>query len=499
MVSWAEGKLDPRAIRRRSMRRRKGRRRWTPRKRKRARAKAEESLRERRRVIQEARVEGRTQYFGMVLLIRWARKHLSILNRLRRIIVRRKGTNATYPEPELALAYIVACCLGLDRAEDMQKLVKETLLAEQIGLPQFPSPDTVQGFLNALSPWERRDLEKLVDRVRRKVDQTDFKDIDLDITGLPSYGTKREGVEPGYSQKGVRPCLKHPRITCNGYAVEWDLLPGNENCQEWVDRVITFCEKELRRSPRVRILLRWDAGLSSLGASAKLQALHERYGLRFHYIVAIGRDKVPCRDWIDELWKARNFERHKVGDLTWVCKTRRKYGINVAPKGVRLVPVLRGKRKTKRGRGKRRRSARSFLIAKEGYLLATSYRRDRLGEVDVFRRYHDRQGDSEHAFRNSKQSMHFSSFSSQKMNANRAQLDLRLLAENIVKGFQSLFVGGSLSKCEIHTLGRHLLQMPARAIEGALWEVPTPYNTHWRVLRRVLRNQVANIGVRLCG
>lgn len=415
------------------MARRKG---WTRAKRKRARAKANSALRERRRVIQAHRDRADTRYAGVVPMVEYGERVLKMGQRLTSILKMKKGRTAVYRPVDEAMAYIGTQLMGILRLNHIDQLLPEAGVARIFGLPQWPSENTEQRFLKRAGEPTLEGLDRIMQKQiwEQEVQRVPGPiEIDGDVTGVPQRGRKREGVLSGYCGGRARPCYQQPRVTLNGLVWWTDLRPGNDGCSDVFERTFGVAMQTAGKFVRRPVIMRVDAYYASkANLRLALSSAQEQSNLKF--FLAINAHDMAQTRW-DELTRSGRGPWTRVNSTTEI----RELGL-VRPWGeetgsVRAVAV----RREERGPGRKTRGTKSETAWDLRYLIVTSVPRKGLGARKVFKRYHQRQRE-EFSFKDGKQSLSTAKMPTQKLMANRAHVKMVALAQNLMQMFARRFL-----------------------------------------------------------
>jgi hypothetical protein len=451
------------------------RRRWTRGKRRRARRKAEAALKERRRVVQDTRGRPDTKYAGLVPVVEYAKQLLRLPERLEEKLDMRKGRTATFTPVDEAMGILGCQMAGILRLNHIDQLLPESVLADVLGLPRWPSENTEQRFLKRATGQTLEGLDSLM---RKFVEDEEVQrgsgpiEVDGDVTGVPQRARKREGVQSGYCGGRVRPCYQQPRVTVNGLPWWTDLRPGADGCMDVFDRTLETAVSMARRHPRREVFMRMDSYFVSMGHIRMVQC-YARDHRNLIYLMPAHEPDMKAGRW-EELvgeasgrWK-RVSSTTQILELGWVLPWGERTD------RIRAVAVRRGGRAGKGGRGKSAHAGEE-----KRYLILTNATRRRLGTRRVFDRYHQRQRE-EFSFKDGKQSLSTAKMPTLTMMGNRAHVKMVALAQVILHLFTRRFlphkgaygptcktirekviaVGGKNQRRSDHLAGAHVLRVP---------------------------------------
>ncbi len=122
------------------------RRRWTRLKRRRAREKADVSLRRRWAILEQVQGRQDSSYAAYLPVVQYMHQRLRLRNRFAEGLCMQKGKNATFDPEDEAMAVLGRLMLGITRREHLDKLLPEQMIAEALGIERWPSGDTERRF-----------------------------------------------------------------------------------------------------------------------------------------------------------------------------------------------------------------------------------------------------------------------------------------------------------------------------------------------------------------
>lgn len=408
------------------------RRRWTAKKRKRARQKAHAALRERRRIIELSRDRQESGYAGMVPVLQFSREVLKLPQGLPEALKMKKGRTAVYTPVDEAMAYLGCQMAGIVRLNHMDRLLPEGALAEALGIPQWMSENTEQRFLKRATEESLDGVDQLI---QRRVQDEELQwsggwiEVDGDVTGVPQRARRREGVRPGYCGGKVVPCYQQPRVTVNGLVWWTDLRPGDDGGVDLFGRTRQTALKLAQKHPKREVVYRLDGYFSS--KESLRQSVAEDCPRNLHFLLVIHDTRMKPGHW--EALAAGSPGRWKRMNSTTEIKELGSVRPWEEAPPVRAVAVRRQKRDLKK---KRRRSPPEWDLK---YLIVTDLPRATMGTGEVFRRYHQRQRE-EFSFKDGKQSLATAKMPTQSLTANRMHVKMVGLAQVILKLFAEKFL-----------------------------------------------------------
>lgn len=376
-----------------------------------------------------------TRLAGMVPVVGYAEDELGIREKLEAKLRMQKGKNAVYSPLDEAMAYVGSQMAGIARLNHLDQILPEGVIADVLGLPQWPSENTEQRFLNRATEETLEGVDDLLEKLvyAREVENGSGPiEVDGDVTGVPQRGRKREGVQNGYCGGRARPCYQQPRVTVNGLAVWTDLRRGGDGCMDVFGRTQETARKLAQKCPGREVEYRLDGFYATKG---HLRLAHSFSGHQRNltFLLAIHASDMKEGRW-EELvaqgpgrWKRVN-STTEIRELGLVRPWREE------TEPVRAVAVRREERRPKK-KAKRRGKKKWDLR----YLIVTSAPRRRMGTRRAFQRYHQRQRE-EFSFKDGKQSLSMAKMPTQKLMANRAHVRMVALAQVILQLFARRFL-----------------------------------------------------------
>lgn len=244
-------------------------REWTPLKRKRARKKANTALRERRETIESSRGRQDSEYVGLLPMLQYCHEEFELRDRLESELDMRKGRTAVYQPEDEAMAVLGRLMVGITRREHVDELLPEMLVAEALGIPQWPSGDTERRFLIRATEKTLRGVDGILEdlAIEKGLDYEPYTvHVAADLSGLRSQARRREGVAPGYmGGPKIKPGYQMMRVLVQGIPAWVDLRAGNDGCQDLSDQSLRICRKVRQTLPQSQIHLSLDSGFGHVG------------------------------------------------------------------------------------------------------------------------------------------------------------------------------------------------------------------------------------------
>ena len=276
-------------------------RRWTPKKRRRARKKANAALRKRRETIEDSRDRQDSEFAGLLPMLHYSEEEFELRDRFEECLDMRKGRTAVYQPEDEAMAVIGRLMAGISRREHLDELVPEMLLAEALGIPKWPSGDTERRFLVRANETTVRGVDGILRDLA--IDQgLDYKPYTVhvagDLSGLRSQARQREGVKVGYMGGPIKPGYQTMRVSVNGMPAWTDLRAGNDGCVDLPDRSLEICRQVRRKLPKSRIHLGLDSGFGNSRQLCKVQAMCQT-DRQLHYFVGGSSQYAP--QWWEQI------------------------------------------------------------------------------------------------------------------------------------------------------------------------------------------------------
>jgi hypothetical protein len=367
-------------------------------------------------------------------VITYGREVLEVPKRLEGKLHMEKGRNAMYKPVDEAMAYVGAQMVGIVRLNHLDQVLPEAVLADILGMAQWPSENTEQRFLKRATEETLKGINDLMEHLVLKHEVAEGSrtiEVDGDVTGVPQRARKREGVQSGYCGGRARPCYQQPRVTVNGLAVWTDLRRGGDGCTDVFDRTLETGLKLAWKHPECEVEYRVDGFFASRG-NLRVAQYHAKHQRNLIFLLSIHASQMKPGRW-EELVAGGQGPWKRVNSTTEI----RELG-EVQPWGEQTQPVRAvAVRREKRGAGgKKRRGPRQWDAQ---YLIVTNGTRRRRGTRAVFKRYHQRQRE-EFSFKDGKQSLAMAKMPTAKLMANRMHVRLVAMAQLMLQLFARRFL-----------------------------------------------------------
>jgi hypothetical protein len=225
-----------------------------------------------------------------------------------------RAHNALSPR-DVALGFMGGILLGADKLSRVSWLSRDEALPEILGIERMPSQSTFTRFFSQFSASSSEALQALYTwAMRRLPSRKHGYTLDLDSTALVHEDGHQEGVQIGYTRKGMKPCL-HPLIAVLAepklIAGYW-LRSGNSND---AGNVAEHCRSLLARLPaHIRIsLVRADSGF----VDHKLFELLENRGIAYVIAAPLAANiKRLCRH-DDNYWQKTEIDGLQIQEVEW--------------------------------------------------------------------------------------------------------------------------------------------------------------------------------------
>ena len=239
-----------------------------------------------------------TAYGGMAVWSHFLRQK-SFRSVLRSHIPHQPTSPNAYDPTDTALGFLGGILSGANKLSRVAWLRSDEAISEVLGIEAVPSESSLSRFFNVFDQQTSEHLAKLH---RWAIDQLptrpDGYTLDMDSWALLHEDGHQEGVAPGYTRRGIKPCQR-PLVATLAEAqmvAGYRLRPGNTACvngaDEYLKRTIEGLPSHIRLS-----LVRADSGFSS----AKVLGVVEELGL--HYIMAY-----PMRSPVQRLCRHQDCE-----------------------------------------------------------------------------------------------------------------------------------------------------------------------------------------------
>ena len=255
-----------------------------------------------------------TAFGGMVLWSAFLRK-LGFSAQLKRLLPHQpKARNALHPG-DIALGFMGGIIVGADKLTRVSWLSRDSALAEVLGIARIASQSTLTRFFGTFKQRTAEMLQELYPwMLRRLPSRSGGYTLDLDSTALLHEDGHQEGVQVGYSRKGLKPC-HHPLIAVlaevrmvAGYWLRSGNCPDAGHAAELVRSLLDRLPAQIRIG-----LVRADSGF----VDKKLFDLLENRGIRYVVARALAPNiKAICRH-DDSMWEDTGIAGVEVQECEW--------------------------------------------------------------------------------------------------------------------------------------------------------------------------------------
>jgi hypothetical protein len=344
-----------------------------------------------------------------------------------------------YVPTDIGLGFLGGILAGADKLSRVAWLQSDPAVAEVLGIEAVASQPTLSRFFGAFTQRSCSALSRLHSTALSALpSRKEGYTLDLDSWALLHEDGHQEGVAPGYTKRGIKPCQR-PLIAAlaeSQMVANYWLRSGNTQC---VNGAAAFLRVTLAQLPRhLRVgLLRADSGF---GDESFLQTCEE---LAMKYIVVARlTQKVQslCRH-DDAWWKETGVPGMQVQE------------VEPGQVGRRLILIRQRIAARPEAGGK-------LLIEVPGYrfqALLTNLP-PAADALNVWRRYHGR-ADIENRIRELGQQFGIKGLTARKFWATEAMHHLAIAAYNLCVLLQRKL--GQLEKCELNTLRWRLFRRAA--------------------------------------
>lgn len=223
-----------------------------------------------------------TAHGGMVV---WSHflKQKSFRSVLRQHLPHRPTSPNAYEPTDTALGFLGGILSGADKLSRVAWLRSDPAIPQVLGIEAIPSESSLSRFFNEFT---RSTTEQLGRLHRWAVEQLPCRQegytLDLDSWSLLHEDGHQEGVAPGYTRKGIKPCLR-PLVAALAEArmvAGYRLRAGNTACVNGADEFLRELIEGLPTHIRVG-LVRADSGFSSAKVLELLESLGRSYVMSY--------------------------------------------------------------------------------------------------------------------------------------------------------------------------------------------------------------------------
>jgi hypothetical protein len=369
--------------------------------------------------------------------------------------------NAYVPE-DIGLGYMGGILCGADKLSRVAWLQSDPALAEVLGIEAVASQPTFSRFFNEFTLRTSTELSRLhFWAVSSLPSLKEGYTLDLDSWALLHEDGHQQGVETGYTRRGLKPCHR-PLIAALAEAkmiANYQLRSGNTAC---VNGAAEFLRTTVAQLPKhIRLgLLRADGGF---GHPSFLEAAEE---LALPYII-VARLTQPVQSFCrhkDEDWEKTEWEGFEVQEIP------------AEPAGRRLILIRQHIAERPHAGGK-------LLLPTRGYRFQALWTNlpSSVSALTVWRRYKGR-ADVENRIKELGEQFGIKRLTVKNFWGTEAMHHLAIAAYNLCVLLQRKL--GQLEKCELNTLrwrlfgraavwskkgGKPTLKLAVRGEEARAW------------------------------
>lgn len=237
-----------------------------------------------------------------------------VRSELRQVLPHQPTSPNAYVPDDVGLGYMGGILCGADKLSRVAWLQSDPALAEVLGIEAVASQPTFSRFFGAFTQRTSTALSRLhfwalSSLPSLKEDYT----LDLDSWALLHEDGHQEGVAPGYTKRGNKPCHR-PLIAALAEAkmiANYELRSGNAGCVNGASEFLRTTLAQLPKHLRVG-LLRADGGF---GHPSFLEAAEE-LGLRYIVVARLIQSiQNLCRHG-DEHWQKTDLEGFEVQEVS---------------------------------------------------------------------------------------------------------------------------------------------------------------------------------------
>lgn len=232
---------------------------------------------------------------------------------LRRRLPQRPTSPNAYDPTDIALGYLGGILCGADKLSRVAWRQSDPALAQVLGIEAVPSQSTLSRFF---AGFDQKSCDRLSQLHQQAIGSlpslSEGYTLDLDSWALLHDGNHQQGVLPGYTPRGLKPCLRpliaglaEARLVANYW-----LRSGNTVCVNSADE---FLRQTVQRLPsHIRIgLVRADAGFGNTTVQQAAESLGLHYILVQRLSLKVQR---LCRHQ-DDRWQATDMKGLEVQEV----------------------------------------------------------------------------------------------------------------------------------------------------------------------------------------
>src|SRR6266849_618038 len=370
-----------------------------------------------------------TAYGGMACWSAFLHK-AKVRKQLQSLLPQEPTSPNAFAPTDVALGLMGGIICGADKLSRVAYLRGDCSLSKVLGIEEVASQSTLSRFLNAFDESASNELNRLHQwAVGRLPSLRGGYTLDLDSWSLLHRDGHQEGVCPGYTPHGLKPCHR-PLIACLAepklVAGFW-LRPGNAQCSDQAPEFISQLLEGLSHHIDIDCV-RADAGFYH---KKVLQLLEER---QLNYIIVIrlyAKWQKYCRH-TDEAWTSTDIAGVDVQEIEGSIIGRR------------IIIIRQRLSERPEARGKELLSVPGYRFQALVTNLPTSW-----SALSIWRRYNGR-SDSENRIKELGSQFGVKGFCCQKFWATQAVCQFAIWAYNLCVLLQREL--GLLGKVELQTL-----------------------------------------------
>ena len=370
-----------------------------------------------------------TAHGGMIV---WSHflKQKKVRQQLDELLPQEPSSPNAYDPSDIALSYMSGILCGADKLSRVAWLQSDGTIARVLGVEAVASQSTLSRFfagfsqrscqvLSRLHPWAAGGLPSL------KGGYT----LDLDSWALLHKDGHQEGVAPGYTPRGLKPCHRPilAALAESRLVVNYWLRSGDTVCVNSADEFLRQSVESLPSHIQIG-LVRGDAGFGNTTVQEAAEALGLKYILAWRLSLKL---QGLCRHQ-DQYWKSTPIKGLEVQE------------VQTAEIGRRVIVVRQRIMDRPQAGGKNLLEVPGYRFQALSTNLASS-----VEPVEIWRRYQGR-ADLENRIKELGQQFGIKGLCVHKFWGTEAMHHLAVAAYNLCVLLQRRL--GQLEKCELHTL-----------------------------------------------
>lgn len=422
---------------------------------------------QRKKMITSAKEETYTGYAGGMPFLRYTMDNRRLRQRAEGCIQIRKGKNSQFTEVDVVMNIFGLYAMGHDRISQLNDLADEVICAEELGLEYFCSEDVARDGYKKATQGDIQRLrgvrqEMVLEFVKERDEQAKRKrwiKVDLDVTGIEQRAEKREGVEPGYCNGKLTPCLREPRVTIDKLVYKSDLRRGSDNSNDFFSEAMNTIGDIRNYGIKGDILYREDNQFTSTENLDELIKL-SKSDINFHFVVCVpsrcfaiekALRKPGIRDRKNWLKIGTDDRILNLGEVEAFKGSTEKCKLSLVEQLIKEKSPRSHKKKSSsvKRKERKRKKIRYYGIAYTPYLPRKS----------IFHLYHDKTNTIEFSFKNGKQAKLTDKFPAQKLKANRFIQAIQSIVYNLYGMFQKDALSKDLENAFIPTVRKKVIKI----------------------------------------